>query len=168
MNVLRTAEILAVGSELLTPFRVDTNSLYLTAQLNELGIDVRNKGVVGDEPADIRARVLTALERADIVITSGGLGPTGDDLTRETVAAALGLTLAEDAVDTFHDSQTLRTQRLTDARRQPAPGRCSCRRRGAAESRTGPHPGCGSSRVRKSWSCCPVRRVSCSTSSKPT
>ncbi len=50
MNVLRTAEILAVGSELLTPFRVDTNSLYLTAQLNELGIDVRNKGVVGDEP----------------------------------------------------------------------------------------------------------------------
>jgi len=97
MNVLRTAEILAVGSELLTPFRVDTNSLYLTGQLNELGIDVRNKGVVGDEPADIRARVLAALERADIVITSGGLGPTGDDLTREGVAAALGLTLAEDA-----------------------------------------------------------------------
>jgi nicotinamide-nucleotide amidase len=97
MNVLRTAEILAVGSELLTPFRVDTNSLYLTGQLNELGIDVRNKGVVGDEPADIRARVLAALERADIVITSGGLGPTGDDLTRESVAAALGLTLAEDA-----------------------------------------------------------------------
>jgi len=97
MNALRTAEILAVGSELLTPFRVDTNSLYLTGQLNELGIDVRNKGVVGDEPADIRARVLAALERADIVITSGGLGPTGDDLTREGVAAALGLTLAEDA-----------------------------------------------------------------------
>ena len=97
MNVLRTAEILAVGSELLTPFRVDTNSLYLTGQLNELGIDVRNKGVVGDEPADIRTRVLGALERADVVITSGGLGPTGDDLTRETVAAALGLTLAEDA-----------------------------------------------------------------------
>src|SRR5688572_591046 len=97
MDVLRTAEILAVGSELLTPFRVDTNSLYLTGQLNELGIDVRNKGVVGDEAADIRARVLAALERADIVITSGGLGPTGDDLTRESVAAALGLTLAEDA-----------------------------------------------------------------------
>jgi nicotinamide-nucleotide amidase len=97
MNALRTAEILAVGSELLTPFRVDTNSLYLTGQLNEFGIDVRNKGVVGDEPADIRARVLAALERADIVITSGGLGPTGDDLTRETVAAALGLPLAEDA-----------------------------------------------------------------------
>ncbi|HVQ42320.1 MAG TPA: competence/damage-inducible protein A [Vicinamibacterales bacterium] len=97
MNALRAAEILAVGSELLTPFRIDTNSLYLTGQLNELGIDVRNKGVVGDAPADIRARVLAALERADIVITSGGLGPTADDLTRETVAAALGLTLAEDA-----------------------------------------------------------------------
>ena len=97
MNVLRTAEILAVGSELLTPFRVDTNSLYLTGQLNDLGIDVRNKGVVGDEPADIRVRVLAALDRADIVITSGGLGPTGDDLTREGVAEALGLTLAENA-----------------------------------------------------------------------
>jgi len=97
MNALRTAEILAVGSELLTPFRVDTNSLYLTGQLNELGIDVRNKGVVGDDPTDIRVRVLAALDRADIVITSGGLGPTGDDLTREGVAAALGLTLAEDA-----------------------------------------------------------------------
>ena len=97
MNALRAAEILAVGSELLTPFRIDTNSLYLTGQLNELGIDVRNKGVVGDAPADIRARVLAALERADIVITSGGLGPTADDLTRETVAGALGLTLAEDA-----------------------------------------------------------------------
>src|SRR5262245_21829320 len=97
MNVLRSAEILAVGSELLTPFRIDTNSLYLTAQLNELGIDVRNKGVVGDDPDDIRARVLTALERADVVITSGGLGPTGDDLTRESVAAPLGLPLAEDA-----------------------------------------------------------------------
>ena len=97
MNVLRSAEILAVGSELLTPFRVDTNSLYLTGQLNELGIDVRNKGVVGDDPADIRARLLTALERADIVITSGGLGPTADDLTRESVAAALTLTMAEDA-----------------------------------------------------------------------
>ena len=97
MKVLRSAEILAVGSELLTPFRIDTNSLYLTAQLNDLGIDVRNKGVVGDDPADISARVLTALERADVVITSGGLGPTGDDLTRESVAAALGLPLAEDA-----------------------------------------------------------------------
>jgi nicotinamide-nucleotide amidase len=97
MNVLRTAEILAVGSELLTPLRIDTNSLYLTGQLNEMGIDVRNKGVVGDDPGDIRARVLTALERADIVITSGGLGPTGDDLTRESVAEALGLPLAEDA-----------------------------------------------------------------------
>lgn len=97
MSILRSAEILAIGSELLTPFRIDTNSLYLTAQLNELGIDVRNKGVVGDNPADIRARVLTALERADVVITSGGLGPTGDDLTRESVAEALGLSLAEDA-----------------------------------------------------------------------
>ena len=97
MSVLRTAEILAVGSELLTPFRLDTNSLFLTAELNQIGIDVRNKGVVGDDATDIQARVLAALDRADVVITSGGLGPTGDDLTRESVAAALGLVLEEDA-----------------------------------------------------------------------
>jgi len=97
MSLLRSAEILAVGSELLTPFRSDTNSLYLTAQLNELGIDVRHKGIVGDDAADIRDRFLTALANADLIVICGGLGPTGDDLTRETVAESLGLPLAQDA-----------------------------------------------------------------------
>lgn len=94
---LRTAEILAVGSELLTPHRIDTNSLFLTDRLNAAGIDVIQKSVVADELELLRARILQALERADIVITTGGLGPTADDLTREAVAQALGIQLAEDA-----------------------------------------------------------------------
>ena len=95
--MISTAEILAVGSELLTPYRSDTNSLYLTAQLNEIGIDVRAKGIVGDDSADLAALFTQALSRADVVILTGGLGPTADDLTRETVAAALDRPLEEDA-----------------------------------------------------------------------
>jgi nicotinamide-nucleotide amidase len=87
------AEIIAVGSELLTPFRQDTNSLYLTAQLNSLGIEVGFKTIVGDVQKDIVRVATTALARADILIFSGGLGPTEDDLTREAVAETLGLQL---------------------------------------------------------------------------
>ena len=91
------AEIVAVGSEMLTPHRQDTNSLYLTAQLNELGITVAFKTIVGDSLEQLIGVARTALERADLVIFSGGLGPTEDDLTREAVAAALGIGLREDA-----------------------------------------------------------------------
>lgn len=87
------AEIIAVGSELLTPFRTDTNSLYLTDQLNQLGIEVIFKSVVGDDLKRLVAAAQHALFRSDIVIFSGGLGPTEDDLTREAVAEALGLPL---------------------------------------------------------------------------
>lgn len=87
------AEIIAVGSELLTPFRQDTNSLYLTSQLNELGVEVGYKTIVGDDLKHIVRAATTALSRADIVILSGGLGPTEDDLTREAVAQTLGLHL---------------------------------------------------------------------------
>jgi nicotinamide-nucleotide amidase len=90
------AEIIAVGSELLTPFRQDTNSLYLTAKLNDLGVEVGFKSIVGDSLKDIIRVVTTALSRADIVILSGGLGPTEDDLTREAVAQTLGLGLKRD------------------------------------------------------------------------
>lgn len=90
------AEIIAVGSELLTPFRQDTNSLYLTAQLNDLGVEVRFKTIVGDVLRDIVRVSTTALSRADILIFSGGLGPTEDDLTREAVAETLGLPLQRD------------------------------------------------------------------------
>jgi nicotinamide-nucleotide amidase len=94
---LRTAEIIAVGSELVTPDRIDTNSLWLTARLNELGIDVRVKAVVGDHRDDLGTVFAQAIARADVVVTTGGLGPTDDDLTREVVAGALGLALVEDA-----------------------------------------------------------------------
>ena len=90
------AEIIAVGSELLTPFRMDTNSLYLTEQLNLLGIDVIFKSIVGDDFRRLVAAAQHGLFRSDIVIFSGGLGPTEDDLTREAVAEALGLQLQRD------------------------------------------------------------------------
>ncbi len=90
------AEIIAVGSELLTADRVDTNSLFLTAQLNRLGIEVTRKTVVGDELADLRGAFADAMERVELVIASGGLGPTEDDRTREAVADLLGRKLARD------------------------------------------------------------------------
>ena len=90
------AEIIAVGSEMLTPYRMDTNSLYLTEQLNLLGVDVIFKSVVGDDLRRLVAAAQHALFRSDIVIFSGGLGPTQDDLTREAVAEALGVGLKRD------------------------------------------------------------------------
>lgn len=84
------AEIIAVGSELLTPDRLDTNSLFLTEQLNHLGIEVVRKLVVGDERSLIHDAFREALERTELIISIGGLGPTADDLTRETVAELLG------------------------------------------------------------------------------
>ncbi len=90
------AEIIAVGSELLTPFRTDTNSLYLTDQLNQLGVEVIFKSVVGDDLKRLVAAAQHALFRSEIIIFSGGLGPTEDDLTREAVAEALGIPLRRD------------------------------------------------------------------------
>ncbi|HVB39091.1 MAG TPA: competence/damage-inducible protein A [Vicinamibacterales bacterium] len=90
------AYIIAVGSELLTPLRMDTNSLAITERLNAIGIDVRAKAVVGDDLADLGAVVRHALAHADLVVMTGGLGPTADDLTRDAVAEVLGLPLVED------------------------------------------------------------------------
>ena len=90
------AEIMAVGSELLTPLRSDTNSLFLTGRLNELGIDVRTKTIVGDHLDDLSQVFRQALARADLLVVSGGLGPTDDDLTRVAVAQVLGRSLEVD------------------------------------------------------------------------
>jgi len=90
------AEIIAIGSELLTPFRQDTNSLYLTEKLNQLGVEVVLKTIVGDSRSRLVSVAQHALFRSDIVIFMGGLGPTEDDLTREAVAEALGLELHRD------------------------------------------------------------------------
>ena len=90
------AAIIAVGSELLTPDKTDTNSLYITQVLNELGIAVAFKSIVGDNRDELRAHVAHALSRHRVLILTGGLGPTDDDLTREVVAAHLNLPLDED------------------------------------------------------------------------
>ena len=90
------AEIIAIGSELLTPFRQDTNSLFLTDRLNSLGVQVAFKTVVGDSREQLTSVARIALSRTDLVIFMGGLGPTEDDLTRESVADALSLELKRD------------------------------------------------------------------------
>ena len=84
------AEIIAVGSELLTPDRMDTNSLFLTEELNKLGIEVVRKTIVGDNRELLAEAFHDALNRVPLIIASGGLGPTEDDLTRETLAELLG------------------------------------------------------------------------------
>jgi nicotinamide-nucleotide amidase len=90
------AEIVAIGSEMLTPFRSDTNSLFLTQKLNDLGVEVVYKTIVGDDFPRLVSTAKLALSRSDIVVFMGGLGPTEDDLTREAVAAALNLQLRRD------------------------------------------------------------------------
>ncbi len=91
------SEIIAVGSEMLTPYRQDTNSLYITEKLNEIGVLVAFKTIVGDRRKDLVRAVRTALERSDLLVMIGGLGPTEDDLTREAIADALSLTIKRDA-----------------------------------------------------------------------
>ncbi len=93
---IAAAEIIAVGSELLTPYRTDTNSLFLTEKLNEMGMDVVGKSVVGDDRERLKKVLSDALGRADLVICCGGLGPTEDDVTREAVVALLARKLTRD------------------------------------------------------------------------
>lgn len=83
------AEIIAIGSEMLTPFRVDTNSLWLTERLNSMGIDVKLKTIVGDDEARLEETIRDAMKRSEIVISTGGLGPTEDDITRKIFARVL-------------------------------------------------------------------------------
>lgn len=91
-----TAEIIAVGSEMLTPQKTDTNSLWLTDQLNLLGVDVTQKSVIGDDQNRLAAAIAAALDRTPLVLLTGGLGPTEDDLTREATAQALNRALIHD------------------------------------------------------------------------
>jgi len=91
-----SAEIIAIGSELLAPDRTDTNSLWLTDQLNRIGIDVKLKTIVGDDDARLEELIKDAVKRSRVVITTGGLGPTEDDITRKVMARALGRRLALD------------------------------------------------------------------------
>jgi nicotinamide-nucleotide amidase len=108
------AEIIAVGSEMLTSQRLDTNSLFITDQLNALGVEVRRKLIVGDDRAVLTAAVRDALTHAEIVIVTGGLGPTEDDLTRESVAQAIGRELAfrQDLSDAIEERFRRRQRRM--------------------------------------------------------
>jgi nicotinamide-nucleotide amidase len=91
------AETIAVGSEMLTPFRQDTNSLFITERLNEIGVKVAFKTTVGDRMEHLVSAIRTAAQRVDIVVIMGGLGPTQDDLTRQAVAEAMGIHIRRNA-----------------------------------------------------------------------
>jgi nicotinamide-nucleotide amidase len=84
-----TAEIIAIGSELLTSERTDTNSLWLTEKLNSIGVEVKLKTIVGDDDARLEETIRDAIKRSGIVIMTGGLGPTEDDITRKIAARAM-------------------------------------------------------------------------------
>ena len=85
------ASIIAVGSEMLGTSRVDTNSLKITAALEDFGVALLRKSIVGDSLADLTGEIRFAVDHSDLVVTTGGLGPTEDDLTRDALAKAFGL-----------------------------------------------------------------------------
>lgn len=116
------ASIVAVGSELLTPFKVDTNSLLITDRLNTVGYDVRSKAVVGDDVDDIVRVLERAIPDSDLVIVTGGLGPTEDDLTRDAVARVLQIPLDVDEriVDALRDRFAKRGLKMTENNRRQA------------------------------------------------
>ncbi len=122
MTSLATAEIIAVGSELLGWTRVDTNSLFITERLAAIGVQVKGKSVVGDDARRLRAFFDAAFERSDLVVLTGGLGPTADDLTREVVAEALGLPLLEDETITasIRERFARRAMRMPELNRRQA------------------------------------------------
>ena len=91
-----TADIIAIGSELLTPHRTDTNSLWLTERLNSIGIEVTRKTVVGDDEQRLEHAIRDSIARSDLIISTGGLGPTEDDITRKVFARVLGRQLKLD------------------------------------------------------------------------
>ncbi|MES2391655.1 MAG: competence/damage-inducible protein A [Acidobacteriota bacterium] len=107
------AEIIAVGSEMLTPHRQDTNSLHLTAGLNDLGVTVAFKTIVGDNRQHLTDAIRIALSRIDILILSGGLGPTEDDLTRECTAEALHIELHRDPTQLHYLEQRFASRKMS-------------------------------------------------------
>ena len=117
-----TAEVIAVGSELLGAHRLDTNSLFLADRLTAFGIELRAKAVVGDDRERIADLCRTALRRCDLLVLTGGLGPTDDDLTREAVSEATGAALREDPaiVETIAARFARRGLRMPDVNRRQA------------------------------------------------
>src|SRR6185503_2580201 len=114
--------IVAVGSEMLTPFRVDTNSLFITERLNAIGCDVRLKAVVGDDVGELARLLEEALAWAGLIVITGGLGPTEDDITRDAVARVLGVPLDVDerVVDHIRDRFARRGMTMPEINRRQA------------------------------------------------
>jgi nicotinamide-nucleotide amidase len=114
--------IVAVGSEMLTPFRVDTNSLVITERLNAVGYDVRLKAVVADDITEVADVLRAALDWADLVVVTGGLGPTADDITREAVARVLQLPIDvdEEIVDRIRERFARRGLSMPEINRRQA------------------------------------------------
>ena len=94
---ISSAQIVCVGTELLLGDIVNTNEAYIAARLRELGVPLYRSTSVGDNPERLKAVIGEAIASFDLVITTGGLGPTDDDLTKETVTDLLGLVLVHDA-----------------------------------------------------------------------
>jgi nicotinamide-nucleotide amidase len=113
---MNNAEIIAIGSEMLTPFNVDTNSLWLTERLNAIGIDVRSKSIVGDEESCLEDTIRQALGRSEVIISTGGLGPTEDDITRKVFARVLRrrLILNEEVLSTITARFARRNMRMPE------------------------------------------------------
>lgn len=116
------AEIIAVGSEMLTSQRIDTNSLYITDQLNALGVEVRRKLIIGDDRVLLADAVRSALAHAGIVILTGGLGPTEDDVTRQAVADALDreLVFSQDICDAIEERFRRRQRKMAEINKRQA------------------------------------------------
>jgi nicotinamide-nucleotide amidase len=116
------AAIVAVGSEMLTPFRTDTNSLFITERLNAIGYDVRLKAVVGDDVGELARLLEDAVSWADLVVLTGGLGPTEDDITRDAVARALGVPMKVDEaiVERIRERFARRGMTMPDINRRQA------------------------------------------------
>ena len=114
--------ILAIGSEMLTPFRVDTNSLFITDRLNTIGYDVRLKAVVADDVGELAAMIGSTLAWADLLVVTGGLGPTEDDMTRDAVARVLGIALDVDEtiVERIRERFARRGMTMPDINRRQA------------------------------------------------
>ena len=116
------AVIVAVGSEMLTPFRTDTNSLFITERLNTIGYDVRLKAVVGDDAGELARMLEDALAWADLIAITGGLGPTEDDLTRDAVARVLDvpMDIDEEIVERLKDRFARRGMIMPEINRRQA------------------------------------------------
>ena len=114
--------ILAIGSEMLTPFRVDTNSLFITERLNAIGYDIRLKAVVGDDVDELADVLRAAIGWADLIVITGGLGPTEDDVTRDAVARVYDMPLEVDEAiaDRIRDRFARRGMTMPDINRRQA------------------------------------------------